>query len=58
LLLIWFQEGGILGIAWNTKESEAYAYYGDATFDNEDPDDWSTSLEVKSTFSSYHLQPA
>jgi hypothetical protein len=37
LLLLWFQEGGVLGIAWDTKESDTYAYDGDATFDNEDP---------------------
>jgi hypothetical protein len=37
LLLFWFQEGGVLGIAWNTKETDAYAYDGDATFDYKNP---------------------
>jgi len=37
LLLLWLQEGRVLGIAWNAKESDNYAYYSDATFDNKDP---------------------
>jgi hypothetical protein len=37
LLLFWFQEGGVLGIAGNTKETDADPYDGDATFDYKNP---------------------
>ena len=56
LLFFWFQEGGILRVTRNTKETNPYACDGDTTFDYEDPVYGLASLKVM--FLSYHLQPA
>jgi hypothetical protein len=37
-LLFWFQESRVLWIARNAKQTDAYAYDSDQTFDYEDPD--------------------